>query len=290
MWHGELEEEKSALSKGENNQPQQQQRSNSARRKPILLYGRILETLNLEALFCKPLSSQSMILISGLSSLKKPSYSYCLAQWFWGSSAWTSVVSMHSTDKVVGFNTIYHPWLTPPGGLNSTSKSHYQSPFSFGTELYVSMMEKSGGLSLGAQYKETFSLISSSNCETESFSIMEKKNKDSKNNYGSITWTGIMNPMMGHFQSTFTSTVSRGCVASTLYSFNMYSLESDLGFGLAYSSLVNPGQTIRLRWSGQKGFGLGFDALAGLGKIGVGLELKWISMKPVSQFGLSFEI
>ena len=79
-----------------------------------------------------------------------------------------------------------------------------------GAELYYTESEKSGGLSLGTAFTNI-----------------------QQNGMKSVT-TLIANPIMGHFESSFGTTIAENIRMATRYDFNMYSFDSDLSLGVEY--------------------------------------------------------
>ena len=215
-----------------------------------LLYGRLFQDAKLEALMAHRYSPQWLLMLSGVSFLSRPG-SFAHVQGIYAPwRHWTCVFDYHSTDQVIGLNHLY---------------SFSSIPLSLGGECYYSAKEKSGGFSLGMSFKERFQ----------------------KGAYQ--TWTALLNPMMGHFSSSFTTLIAQDCQVATQYAFNYYSLVSDLAIGLAYAPR-DKDQSIKARWSLSKGLGLGFEARFGDVVTEWGLETDLHGPRPRSTIGLTIQM
>lgn len=93
-----------------------------------------------------------------------------------------------------------------------------------GAELYYTDSEKSGGLSVGTAFT------------------------GARQNGMNSVMTLIANPIMGHFESSFGTTLTEYIRVATRYDFNMYSFDSDLSLGVEYKDPLDD-QVLRAKVS-----------------------------------------
>jgi distribution and morphology protein 10 len=84
--------------------------------------------------------------------------------------------------------------------------------WSLGGEVYYTAKEKSGGLSLGTRLKRF---------------TQESLLND---------WTLILNPVMGHISTSYSSEIMSRLIVTTKYEFNFFSYDSDVSFGMEFFS------------------------------------------------------
>ncbi|KAI9190328.1 Mitochondrial distribution and morphology protein 10 [Blastocladiella emersonii ATCC 22665] len=130
--------------------------------------------------------------------------------------------------------------------------------FSLGGELYYLANEVSGGMSLGGKHTSRLA-----------------------------TTTVTINPLLGHVSTSYTTWVQQGLRAACRYDYNVYSYESDLAVGLAYSPDTDcrddptapvgaakperPGTLIRVRYGIARGLALVYQQSWGAFAVRVGL-------------------
>ncbi|KAJ2549016.1 Mitochondrial distribution and morphology protein 10 [Coemansia sp. RSA 1933] len=104
--------------------------------------------------------------------------------------------------------------------------------FSVGGEAYYGVQESSGGISLGGRYRHDFPLLSELTC--------------------------VANPIMGHLSLAWAQQLRPRMCAAARYTFNAFSLSSDLAMGLEWQ--LDDSSIVKARWSGSQGMHLLLDA------------------------------
>ncbi|KAJ8329243.1 Mitochondrial distribution and morphology protein 10 [Batrachochytrium dendrobatidis] len=188
-----------------------------------ILFGRLFEDLHLEGLYSQLLSPQILLTASTLSEFKWKSDLEkddfnINAQLVYNGPKICAELSANSDSSIIGGNIL---------GQMSTN-------WDMGTEVYYTAKENSGGFSLGARYKKQY-----------------------QEGVESIL-TLVANPIMGHLNSAYSTTVLKDMQMATRYSFNMYSFNADVSVGVEYAP-VGRNQVLKARLSLEEGVALRFD-------------------------------
>ncbi|KAJ3217139.1 Mitochondrial distribution and morphology protein 10 [Clydaea vesicula] len=212
-----------------------------------LIYARLFEDLRLESLFTKRFDFNTMMILSGISHWKSD-IAHINAQLIHHKPNYC-IETLYTTDNhVFGVNSLYN----------------ISNNWSTGCELYYTGKENSGGLSVGARYKQIY-----------------EKNITS-------TVALILNPMMGHFSSAFTTSLKKNLIMSTKYDFNAYSYESDLGIGLEFGT-EDKKQLLKARCSLNEGLALKLEGVYKRCLFSVGLQTDFGKV-PRRSIGIEFSI
>jgi hypothetical protein len=124
------------------------------------------------------------------------------------------------------------------------------------------MLENSGGMSLGCRYQRP--------------GLKGRKS----------TTTVLINPAMGHFESSYSTPMSKNLNVSTRYNMNMYSLESDVAVGFEFE---REGQVLKGRVGFVDGVGCHLMVKREWGSVGVGFESR-VGRGGIAQSSIGMEI
>lgn len=235
---------------------QQSTTSAAGKDKHFLLYSRLFQDYSIEGLLKQQLIPHRLTLILSGSS-----------RWFPPSNVSRHLTPLSSVDDNDGAHANAHLIYTPTPNIcvesmYSTDEHIFginslfgipRSNWALGGEVFYTGKERSGGLSAGLRYRHNhlinqtpFSALPSPSTtftgasSSTSDALLYSKLSTSFSNLGrhnNITEFALMvNPMMGHFNTTYTTTVLPGMHMSTGYDWNMFSYESDIGIGLLYNS------------------------------------------------------
>lgn len=123
--------------------------------------------------------------------------------------------------------------------------------------------------------------------------------------FSDVTLT--INPMMGHIDSTYTTTVTPALTCATKYEFNAYSLESDVAIGIQYATDEDPiggddapvdnkalisrnrGQLFKIRFSPKSGLALKLEGVWRRCRWSFGVETEFNRI-PNRRFGIEVQI
>ncbi|KAJ3206537.1 hypothetical protein HDU82_004453 [Entophlyctis luteolus] len=216
-----------------------------------LMYGRLFEDFRLEALVAQKFSDCDLVSVSGISRWKNDEKSHLEVQYIHREKDWCADVSYSSVDNVIGTSCLVNiPY----------------NDWSVGGEVVYTASEKSGGISLGARWIKYHSQGTSS------------------------VLTFVTNPMMGHYNTTYTATIRPNFILATSYEINSYSYNSDISVGVAFSPEDSTNRLLKCRFSMTQGIalllegqfkrsiiGLGVSTNLGLGdnlRQGIGLEVQ----------------
>ncbi|OAJ41471.1 hypothetical protein BDEG_25061 [Batrachochytrium dendrobatidis JEL423] len=127
-----------------------------------------------------------------------------------------------------------------------------------GTEVYYTAKENSGGCKYSKVYCIAF-LDTHVNLVTfiHLVSLGARYKKQYQEGVESIL-TLVANPIMGHLNSAYSTTVLKDMQMATRYSFNMYSFNADVSVGVEYAP-VGRNQVLKARLSLEEGVALRFD-------------------------------
>ncbi|KAJ1550543.1 Mitochondrial distribution and morphology protein 10 [Nowakowskiella sp. JEL0078] len=221
--------------------------------KDYLLYGRLYQDASLEALVSRRISNRYMFITTANSSWNSQASSIN-SQLVRNGENWCTQLSYTSDDHIFGVNGLYN---------------FRKSGLSAGGELYYTAGENSGGFSVGARYKN----VSQTNSKSEPIASI---------------LTFLANPMMGHFQTSYTATVAPALNMSTRLEFNSYSYESDLAIGLLYAP-EGQDQLLRARISPLQGLSLKLEGKYKQAIFGVGLMTEF-GRNPKRSLGVEVQL
>ncbi|TPX67586.1 hypothetical protein SpCBS45565_g03719 [Spizellomyces sp. 'palustris'] len=221
-----------------------------------LVYGRLFEDLRLEALYSKSLSRNTLIVASGVNSWKPRapnSSSSVNTQLLYSSLSYSSELSYSSDDHVIGLSGLYR---------------FSGSNWSAGSEVYYTAKERSGGLSLGARYKNP----SKHDAPAEPKTVL----------------TFLANPMMGHVSASYATTIRKNLTMATRYDFNVYSYEADLVLGVEYAPPEKE-QLVKARVSLSEGLALKLEGQYKRALFSIGLMTQFVH-NPRRSIGIELQI
>ncbi|KAH6567383.1 hypothetical protein BASA50_008550 [Batrachochytrium salamandrivorans] len=190
---------------------------------PYILFGRIFDDLHLEGLYSQRVGQNTLLTASALSDFKlkgdlENDDSNINAQLIYNRPEICAELSVNSDNSIIGGSVL---------GQVSTN-------WAVGTEVYYTGKERSGGFSLGARYKKEY--------DARVQSIL----------------TFVANPIMGHLNSAYSTTILKDMQMATQYDFNMYSFDADVSVGVEYAP-AGRGQVLKVAVGLVEGISLRFD-------------------------------
>ncbi|KAJ3359684.1 Mitochondrial distribution and morphology protein 10 [Kappamyces sp. JEL0680] len=157
-------------------------------------------------------------------------------------------ISLNTDNQILGFSA-----------LGVITKN-----WAVGTEVYYTAKEHSGGLSVGTRLTKHY-----------------------KDLMRSVT-TLILNPIMGHLATSYSTSLNSVVTLSTRYDFNIYSYDSDVSVGVEFAPAAK-NQLLQGRLSLANGLGFCLSGKLEQVLYRIGMETTFGS-KPVQNFGLTIEL
>lgn len=130
---------------------------------------------------------------------------------------WSCEGMIGTSGRMIGVRGLYN--------FGQDQKTPTLSLLSVGGEVFVGAQEISGGVSLGARYRNDYPLLSELTC--------------------------VLNPIMGHLTLAWAQQMRPQMCAAVKYDFNVFSLVSDLAVGLEWQ--LDRNSMVKTRWSGSQG-------------------------------------
>ncbi|KAI8819433.1 uncharacterized protein EV422DRAFT_568858 [Fimicolochytrium jonesii] len=232
--------------------------------KKYLLYGRIFEDLRLEAMYIRSLSQRTHFVASGVNSWRRApnGASSISAQLLHAGESYNAGLSWTSDDQVLGVSGLFR--------FGNTG-------WAAGSEVCYTAKEKSGGLSFGARYK---SLAPSRQPPLSTSPYPPHAVRSAL--------TFLANPIMGHFSTSYTTTVRSGLTMSTRYDINVYSYEADLAVGLEYLR-KDRSQMVKARVSLVEGLALKLEGQYRRALLSIGLMTEF-ARNPRRSIGIELQV
>ncbi|KAJ3133541.1 hypothetical protein HK100_004298 [Physocladia obscura] len=215
-----------------------------------IIYGRLFEDYRLEALVSQKVGRNHMVIVSGISSWDDVTNSHLEAQYIHRKKDWCADVTYSSTDNVIGTSCLV--------------RVPYNN-WSAGAEVIYTASENSGGISFGAKWVKVH--------ERGISSIL----------------TFLSNPMMGHWNTTYTATIRPNFVMATSYDFNTYSYNSDIAVGVAYSPTESNSRLLKCRFSMTQGIALLLEGQFRRALVGLGVTTN-LGLGTSTHQGIGFEV
>ncbi|XDT18670.1 Mitochondrial distribution and morphology protein 10 [Nakaseomyces glabratus] len=171
-----------------------------------LYYGKIFyPSSDVEAMMIKRFSPMNQVIVKCLSSLKE-NVNIFTAYFQRNSEKNFQELIVSSNDLLCGYR-ISHHFLRTPSKLNSSLYNN--SSLFFGAEFWLGMISLNPGCSTSLKY-----------CT------------HSANTGRPLTLTLSWNPLFGHISTTYSAMTSSSSTFCAKYDFNIYSIESNLSFGI----------------------------------------------------------
>eukprot|EP00158_Paraphelidium_tribonemae_P004331 Partr_v1_DN26696_c1_g1_i1_m69332 putative Component of the ERMES MDM complex, which serves as a molecular tether to connect the endoplasmic reticulum and mitochondria. Components of this complex are involved in the control of mitochondrial shape and protein biogenesis and may function in phospholipid exchange. mdm10 is involved in the late assembly steps of the general translocase of the mitochondrial outer membrane (TOM complex). Functions in the tom40-specific route of the assembly of outer me len=204
-----------------------------------LLFGRLFSDNHLEAIWAHRLSPHVLSYLSASSNPSQASSnsSQIYAKLQHSTAYASSELTYSSVRSMFGLRKLNHfkfPSISPNVLL------------SLGGEVYMTVLEKSGGLSIGTRIR----VRDSTKAGLTDLSI-------------------IANPAMGYITAVYGTMTANDLLLSTRYDFNIYSFDSDLSVGLVYFPR-NRDQLMKIRLGFQQGLAVAWEASNGPVTVSIG--------------------
>lgn len=237
--------------------------------RPRLFYGKIFEDFTVEALYSIMLASNWNCTLSSISETRTPHnkkpYLRAGARLQHIGKSFRNEFSFSTLDNTFMYSTLY---------------AKKDSKWSSGLEVAYTGKSNGGGVSLGIKYSSIGNNINfppninHNNHKKQQKTAHPDLTTPLFSKYRPVFFALVANPIMGHVSANYTTHIDDRIKFTTSYYMNLFSNDSDVGFGIQYrephtnsalSAMWERSSGLKLRWSSDYrdafislGFGMSF--------------------------------